>query len=222
MSMKTLVVALAMLLVAGCGNASQDPKAREEHTCSKGGTALAQVRLAGAAVPVRFAPQGGDCNNALYAEDGTKTYLLDLGDVVLSPEGAVAVTVPGRDGQVLAAREVHPRGGYQWHLYGVADGRLAEILADGKPPIPFVATDTQPQPPMTIACKDPGLQVTQARAHEPAGVMFTWDLDRIDITISGNDAKVDGPKEIEDNVVPSIMARKHLDLVKQRMFVGCE
>lgn len=226
MGMRALLVAVAAVVLAGCGSGGDPGRSAEKPPAACPGNASAttfpQVDLTGAgAVDVGVTASTGSCANQLRADLGDRAVSLDLGEVRLDPADARAVTIPGRTGQMLAARSTHPRGGFQWHLYGVADGELAEILADGQPPIPFVATDTRPQPPMTVACHGSGLRVTQARAHEPPGVLFTWDLDRIDIAITGNHADVTGPVEIEDNVVPSIMARTHLDLVKQQMFVGC-
>lgn len=224
MVMRTLMAAGVLLLVAGCGSNGADQRT-DEAPCVRSAPAKvigrAELRQGSGPVAVKVTDAGSTCGHKLFIDEPTFTAQLDLGDVELDPAGAQAVTVPGRDGQLLAAQEIHPRGGTQWHLYGVEGDRLSEILAGGQPPIPFIATDTQPQPPMTVACHGTGLRILQARAHEPAGVLFTWDLDRIDVAITGNEATVSGPTEIGDNLVPSIMARQHLDLVKKQMFVGC-
>jgi hypothetical protein len=141
-------------------------------------------------------------------------------DVPASAGSAAAVRIPGRTGDVVLLREQHARGGFQAHLYGYADGALKELTVGGKPVFGFIATDVMTSP-TAVTCTDGGFVVTQARAHEPIGVVPAWDIDRTTYTVDGNTVTKGATSEIADNVLDAQLERQYADLVKYDFFSEC-
>lgn len=232
-----LLPALA-LGIAGCGSAGETNQPGESSTaeakqtvgsCSPddaavtGAASLGRADLdgAGSRQDVRLTADGGSCGNTLFVKSGDGILSLSLDDVTLSTEDSSVIRIPGRKGDIVVARQAHPRGGFQLHLYAVADGRLGEVLADGEPVIRFVATDSSQGTPLTAECVDGGFTITAAVAHEPIGVLFAWDLWRSEVTLEGNTATVTGPTEIKDNVLPQQLEQDYATLAKNEFFADC-
>lgn len=142
------------------------------------------------------------------------------GDLPVRDGDLQAVQIPGRTGEVLLVEQQHPRGGFQARLYGYADGNLAELTVDGEPIFPFVATDVL-ESPLSARCAPGGFEVTEARAHEPVGVVHAWDIDRTSYSVDGNTVTKGATTEIADNVLDEDLSKKYSDLVHYRLFENC-
>lgn len=227
---------VAAPVVAGCGSSGGDHAPSGTHTagativggCPAAGALRAARVLAradldgdGHADTVALTGRRARCADVLVAKVGDHYASLALGRVRLSTAAPVLVQVPGRRGLLVAPRESHPRGGFQLHLYGYADGRLAELRdRQGNPVVPFVATDTGPAP-VSADCGPRSIVVEQAVAHRPPGIAFAWDVRRTTYTVSG--ARVAGQRSVEiaDNVLPQQLKSRFPDLVHHVFFRDC-
>lgn len=238
--MKRLPLLLpALALLAACGSAptssgsaadagsSATPSPSAASTCrppvGRTPAILASVDLDGDGTPEApyvIGAHDNVCPNHLFAHVAGKAVALDLGPVTLAPR-ATAIQVPGRTGQLLVARQLNPRGGYQVRLYGYADGALAEITNQGRPLLPFVATDTPQGTPVTATCVPGGISVTEARTHQPTGVAFAYDIYRTTYTIEGNTATAGPSEKVADNVLPGQLTQKYPALTGHVLFVDC-
>jgi hypothetical protein len=96
---------------------------------------------------------------------------------------AFGVTLTGHHGQLLVTQQNHPRGGYQLHVYALADKKLVELQDRGNPLVPFVATDTRPIS-YAVNCEGGSIVVSQAVAKTNG----RWDLRRTTFTVAGGTA----------------------------------
>lgn len=160
------------------------------------------------------------CPNHLVAHVDGRSVALDLGQVTLAPH-ATAIEVPGRTGDLIVAKQVNPRGGYQVHLYGYAGGALAEVTDRGRPVVPFIATDTPEGTPVSASCVPGGISVTEARTHMPVGVAAAYDVYRTTYRIDGNTATAGASVKVADNVLPHELAQKYPDLTENALFRNC-
>ena len=55
------------------------------------------------------------------------------------------IDVPGLSGPLVVTRQDHPRGGYQVRVFGADGTAFKELQVDGRPLVPFIATDVQEQ-----------------------------------------------------------------------------
>ena len=175
----------------------------------------------GRADQVDFEPPGGTCPGGLTSSvPGLRWAPTIDWDASGAARDATAVRLPGRTGDLVLLRETHPRGGFQAHLYGYADGKLAELTADGKPIFPFVATDVLTDP-ISARCTDAGFEVVGARRHEPVGIVAAWDVFRTAYTVDGNTVKQGPTAKIADNVLEKDFASTYADLVRYSLFDNC-
>lgn len=130
------------------------------------------------------------------------------------------VRVPGRDGELVVTRSTHPRGGFQLRVYAAEGARLVELQRGSEPLVPFVATDVQ-EHPFDVGCAENALVVTEAVAHEPAGIVPAWDVRRTAYALDGAVLSAGPTKEIADNVLPAQLTRRWADLVDHTAFAGC-
>ena len=137
-----------------------------------------------------------------------------------TPADTHVVDVPGRSGHLVLLLEQHPRGGFQTHVFGYADGKLEELTVDGDPVFPFVATDVQTTP-LSARCTEGGFEVLAARAHQPVGIMPAWDIDRTTYTVDGNRLTQGPTTEVADNVLQQNLERRYRDLVAHELFANC-
>ncbi|MCW2849744.1 MAG: hypothetical protein JWR90_3718 [Marmoricola sp.] len=137
-----------------------------------------------------------------------------------SVSSASTITVPGLPDQLLVTRQEHPRGGFQLRVFAPKGGAWTELEVDGRPLVPFVATDVQ-EHPLSIDCTDGGFVVTEAVAHQPAGVAFAWDVRRTTYAVDGTQVTAGQPVEVADNVLPKQLSTTYADLVKHTAFAGC-
>jgi hypothetical protein len=229
-----LGVAIALpLLLAGCGDAGGTPPGSAA-SASPSGTVDACVRESGGTGPRATVDLDGDdapdsvefvafadCPDGLEAEVGDQHPVAALaGDLPVTADDMVAVQVPGRTGQVLLVRQRHPRGGFQARLFGYADGRFEELTVAGQPVFGFIATDVTTTP-TAARCVADGFEITQAKAHEPIGVLPAWDVFRTTYAVDGNTVTRGATTEIADNVLDDQLQRQYGDLVGYELFGNC-
>lgn len=177
-----------------------------------GRTEVVRLRASDAACPgVLLARVGGRLMQAQISDDGPPVV------------SAFAVHVPGRRGDLLVTRQVHPRGGFQARVF-VADGAtLTELRVHGQPLLPFVATDVS-EHPWSIDCSSQRLTFTEAVAHQPPGVALAWDVRRTSYALRGGGGGVVTPgatKRVQDDVLPGELSRRYPDLLAHRLFASC-
>ena len=169
---------------------------------------------------IKLTAPDGDCANVVFAKlgEGFADAQMPVGGPPLSK--AFAIEVPGREGALLVTRQDHPRGGFQLRLYAAGPDELVELKADDHPLVPFVALDVQERP-LSVDCADGGVVLTEAVAHKPPGVMFTWDIQRTTYAVEGSEVTVGETKEIADNVLPAQLEAKYPELVDYSAFKSC-
>jgi hypothetical protein len=226
-----LVVALPVLL-AGCGDeppvidggrgqfASPSPTG-----CPKDARAvpLVSADLDGDGRPdqVDFEPPGASCPGGLTSSvAGLRSAPTIDWDATGAARDAAVVRVPGRTGDLVLLREQHPRGGFQAHLYGYADGHLAELTVRGEPVFPFVATDVLTAP-VAARCVEGGSEVLQGRRHQPVGIAPAWDVFSTTYAIDGNTLRPGATTEVADNVLDQDFPKRYPDLVRYALFENC-
>jgi hypothetical protein len=133
---------------------------------------------------------------------------------------AFAVAIPGHTGELVVTRQVHPRGGFQTRVFALAGDELVQLEVDGRPLVPFVATDVQ-EHPVSIDCGDNLITVTEAVAHEPAGVMFAWDVKETTYALQGATVTAGPTREVADNVLPAQLKERFPELGKNAVFPSC-
>jgi hypothetical protein len=225
----------AVLVLAGCGSAapSNDPSAgaakdsspsaspsSSPTDCPHASKAIAQADVDGDGTPETIdllTTAEGDCPDSLSAGRGPVAELR-AGEPPIG--SAYAVTVPGREGQLVVTRQDHPRGGFQLRVYAGGEGGLAELEVDDQSLLPFVALDVQ-EHPWSIDCGDGGLVFTEAVAHEPRGVAAAWDVKRTTYAVDGTGVTAGPTQEVADNVLPGQLDAKYPDLVKHTAFASC-
>jgi hypothetical protein len=229
------VLALALVLplaLAGCGDTGgatepgAGPSSSTPTACaSRSATAapLGELDLDGdgAVEPVSYANAVVGCPAHLSAT--VSGHLLSApvtGQLAFTAAGAAALAIPGRTGELLLVRAGHPRGGFQAHLFGFADGRFEELEMEGRPVFGFVATDAM-STPTAAHCVADGFDVTQARAHEPIGVVPAWDVFRTAYSVDGNTVTRGDTSEIADNVLDPQLQSRYGDLVSYDFFHDC-
>jgi hypothetical protein len=225
------------LVLAGCGDDTTggDASADTPPTTSTGGDSCrersdgAQASVSadldgdGTQEEISYVPPGQQCPGraSLVADVDGDTVRAELsGDLPVTAGDLSAVRIPDRDGDVVLVTAQHPRGGFQAHLFGYADDTLAELTVDGKPVFPFVATDTLSSP-LAARCIDGGFEVTQARAHEPVGVVPAWDVDRTTYTVDGITVTAGATAEVADNVLDDQLRSQYRSLVQHALFEDC-
>jgi hypothetical protein len=221
------------MVLAGCGDDGSDrtgstPREKASPSAAWCRTEDAPTKLAmadldgdGTVEDVDFIPPGADCPGSLSSSvDGLEDAPTLDWTAPARPADTRVVEVPGRAGQLVLVLEQHPRGGFQAHLFGFADGKLEELEVAGGPIFPFVATDVL-STPLTATCTSGGFEVTEARAHEPVGVVPAWDIDRTTYTVAGNAVSRGATTEVADNVLDEQLRSQYRSLVEHRLFEGC-
>ena len=232
---RALVVAV-LLVVAGCGSAESGSGSASKSKPSS----TVSVCMAGKDRLLAKADVDGDGSKELIlltkpasAKDEcpptlTATRSADepsKAEVPLSSDdppvtSAFAVAPPGQDQQLIVTKANHPRGGYQLRVYAAHGEDLVELTSEGKPLLPFVATDVQ-EDPWSIDCSADGLVFTHAVAHEPAGIVPAWDIKQTTYALDGTTVTAGPTKEIADNVLAKELGAKYPDLVKHSAFASC-
>ena len=161
------------------------------------------------------------CGPALVSVSGSRLWSADLAQDEPPVQQVYGVRVPGRRAELVVTRASHPRGGFQLRVYAAQGRRLVELRRGTAALLPFVATDVQ-EHPYAVTCADGALVVTEAVAHEPAGVVAAWDVRRTAYALGDGAAVTAGPtREIADNVLPAALRRDWRGLVRHDAFAGC-
>jgi hypothetical protein len=157
----------------------------------------------------------------LYADVGGMPLSVSVpGDLPVRDGDLQSIRVPGRTGDVVLVQQRHPRGGFQARLFGYADGELEELTVDGKPIFPFVATDAMTTP-LSASCTNGGFEVTEAKAHQPIGVVPAWDVVRTAYAVDRNTVTKSATTEVADNVLDEQLHTKYSDLIDYSLFENC-
>jgi hypothetical protein len=223
--------ALPLLVAAGCGDDGRgaahprgqvaSPAACPSTPAGAADVTSADLDGAGTADRIRYVPATGRCGPLLVATVGGRALSVALDDdLPVRAASSFSISVAGRDGDIAVVRQEHPRGGFQAHLYGYADGRPEELEVDDTPIFPFVATDTL-STPLTATCLDRGFEITQARAHQPVGAAPTWDIEQTTYTVDGNTVTKGATTEVADDVPDGQLSATYADLVQHRLFANC-
>ena len=122
---------------------------------------------------------------------------------------------------VLLSAKPHPRGGWQPHLFGSGgETGLTEVTSEGRPVVPFVATDGG-APPMTATCtKEGGVAVMTATAPEPPGVVLAWDVHRT--TYTRRTAGRRPPARVEKAAADPLLRKERPELFDGTLFANCD
>ncbi len=240
MSMRTLgtaAVLTALLLGAGCGQAADpadldsagdDPAGSASSPPPGWGGCTAEDLAAASAVTGDVATDGGTarvslvadapgpCANALVAQVGDAMSGVDVGGLQLDASTAqlVSLTGPGDAGGELLRvdSEGHPRGGFQPHLFTMTADGLVEVLLDGRPLLPYVATDGG-APPMTVTChEDGGVGLLQASTSKPPGVVLAWDVQLTTYDVVTGEASVTSDRQIRDHAADPTLRQEMPEL----------
>lgn len=211
---------LVLLPLGGCGDATSGasaPSAPEtaahwggcttEELDQVAATEVATLSIAGERVTVQLVPAGaGPCAGGLVARSDAGVTGTDVSGLGLEPDTARVVELGGaaRTRLLLIHGGVHPRGGFQPHLFVVHDG-LAEVMVDGNPLLPFVATDGGGMPVTATCRRDGGVDVLTATTSEPPGVVLAWDVQRTSYRLDGSTAESTGTKQVRDHTADPVL-----------------
>lgn len=239
--MRLLLIALTLVL-AGCGNGAgtardepAEPSRPATQTatppatasarvgaCEPDAAALSQAKRIGVAdlglgeAEVALTAADAACPNIVFTRAPGGTAYVELG---FEPAAVRVLKVGGAS--VLTAREEHPRGGFQQHLYAVRAGTLRQVTHDGGPLLPFVALDTAGQPHAYADCGRSGLRLVEPVAiGKSAGTKPAWDVFATTYELVQGEAG--GARTlIERGVTDSRIERAHPELFGKAWFTHC-
>jgi hypothetical protein len=242
-SVTATLATLAVALLTGCGQQdapgsdAQDASGAAEETqaatwreCTESAYDAADGRevsapTADGTVSVKL-PASGPCAGGLVARVGGGVAGLAVTGLDLDPSTAQVVRAdggtPGGAGALLRVDGgVHPRGGFQPHLFLVSDS-VRELTVDGQPVLPFVATDGG-MAPMTATCTDDGgVAVLSATTSEPPGVVLAWDVERTTYHITDDGVVRTGSEQIEDHIADPLLRKRMPELFEPgALFADC-
>lgn len=232
------VLAMVLLTVSACGSAPSSPRSASSGTASSsadasagadGGVPGATTVCSGGKPTTVAADLTGDgrdveltferytnCSPVFGTTDGASTVSARVDDLPLAAHGLRALTVAGRSGQLVLLVQTQPRGGYQAHLFGYADGAFSELEVAGRPVLPFVSTDTGGSL-LTARCAKDGVTVLAAKQASKR----TWDVSLTPYLIEGNRV-TQGPTAAVDQGLSDVALRqKYPDLASGTLFADC-
>lgn len=234
--MRVLAATVAGVLLAGCGSAGPSASSDSSPTKSPakvgscevgdpgvlGARTVARVDLDGDGQQdaVKLTAASGACPDLLFAKRGPGYVTAQLPTSEPSVSAVFGVDLAGVNGSLLVTRQDHPRGGFQLRVYMTSGAQLTELTVGRRSLLPFVALDVE-EHPWSIDCGDGGLVFTEAVAHQPHGVVATWDIRRTTYTVSGGQITPGPTSEIADNVLPGQLAAKHPALAEHTAFASC-
>lgn len=223
-------VVLVAVAAAGCGDpdavpdghaGSAEPSGSSTqqrtawHACTvaafrSAGTVLTDADLDGDGTrdQVRLVSEGsGPCSDALVARTHHGVAGVRLPEEGLDRDSAKVVELDPE--LVMVDGAVHPRGGYQTHLYALASsGALAEVTARGGPLLPFTSTDTGSAPQTATCTEDGNVAVWTATTHKPPGIVLAWDVRRTTYRIDGATAHPEGTELVEDGAADPLLRKQ--------------
>ena len=211
----TISVLLVLALLGACGaetTHTEPVRPAQWGDCTldaletAGGTEVATISDAGTAeTTVRLVPPGdGPCAGGLVARSDSGVEGLAAAGLDLDVDSARVVTLAGGDEILLVNGGAHPRGGFQPHVFAFDDG-LHEVLVEGNPLLPFVATDGGGLPATATCRDDGGIDVLAATTSEPPGVVMAWDVQRTSYRLDGGEATRTGTRQIRDHAADPVL-----------------
>jgi hypothetical protein len=214
-TLTTISALLVLALLGGCAEAGpRTEPIGQQHwgDCTidtfdqAAGEQLASVPYdAGAEAPVRLVPPGnGPCAGGLVARVGTGVAGLDAAGLHLDANSAEVVALDDGEALLLVDGGRHPRGGFQPHVFSLAGG-LHEVLVDGNPLLPFVATDGGGTPATATCRDDGGVDILTATTSEPPGVVLAWDVQRTTYRLEDGEASRTGTKQVRDHAADPVL-----------------
>jgi hypothetical protein len=225
-------------LAAGCGSSapSGDPAAESSPSAwgecttdafETAGRPAGTLDAATGAAQVRLVASGeGACAGGLVARTDAGVEGVDVADLDLDATTAHVVHLRGAGGDgprelLLVRGGAHPRGGFQPHLFTVYGG-LHEVTVDGRPLLPFVATDGGGLP-ATARCGDDGtVEVLTATTSEPPGIVLAWDVQRTTYRIGESGVEELDSSQIEDHAADPVLRKEMPQLFRpDGFFADC-
>lgn len=232
----------ALALATACGSSGGSTTASQSHrsspeasspstavgSCRAGNPALSSARtltsadLDGDGSPerVRLTTPGGACGNTLFARLGRGYVSAPLADPLPVPS-AQALRLRPDQAQLVAVRQVHPRGGFGYRVYAYGEGKLRELTDHGNPLVPFVATDAGDPMPLSADCADGRLTVTSAQRQQPPGIVAAWKVTRTTYDVAGGGVTGEQTRQVDDNALDASLDRSYPGLRQHRMFQHC-
>ena len=140
----TAALLAVVLAVSGCGSHTGADRTGTGD-CAGRGVPVAKADVTGdghaSAVRLTASSGSGPCADRLLAEGGAWVNVGGL-DLVARKATVVHLRGSGASDLVLLSARPHPRGGSRPHLFGAGgDTGLVEVTVDGRPVLPFLATD---------------------------------------------------------------------------------
>jgi hypothetical protein len=223
----TISALLVLLLLGGCaGESSGGGPAQPPQWGDCGVDALKkadgrQVASLGDSAVTLVEPGDGPCAGGLVAHSSAGVTGLDVAELDLEAGTAHVVALGDGIELLLVNGGVHPRGGFQPHLFVLADG-VHEVMDDGNPLLPFVATDGGAAP-MTATCVgDEEIGVLTATTSEPPGVILAWDVQRTTYRLEGHQAVLVGTKQVRDHAADPTLREEMPELFEpDALFADC-
>jgi len=228
--MRTLgnaLVLAALLASTACGTGTGVGDSADWHGCT-----AADLR-AGKAVGFADFDGNGRVDRVWFASSGRCRGLASetpkgvmgtaLTGLDVDPSSIRPVQTRGRDQQVLylVGEKPHPRGGRQWHLIGSDGDTLGEVTVDGKPLLPFFATDGGGQPTTASCPARGGIAVVTATTHEPPGIVLAWDVRRTTYRIDGLAAAEQDRSTVREAAADPTLRKEMPHLFDGSFFTGC-
>lgn len=208
---------LVLVLLGGCG--AEDPRSAPGQPDRWGDCTLAALRQAGgqpmatmsdgdAHVAVRLVPPGdGPCAGGLVARTDNGVQGLPAAGLGLDAGSAKVVLLADDSQLLLVDGGTHPRGGFQPHVFALAGG-LHEVLVDGNPLLPFVATDGGGTPATATCSGHGGVDVLTATTSAPPGVVLAWDVQRTSYRVEDGRAVRTGTKQVRDHTADPVLRKE--------------
>lgn len=183
------------------------------------------LETASGEVRVTLVTDDGPCAGGLVARADGSVSGVDVSDLDLDPGSAVVVEPTGAaaPGQLLRVDSVaHPRGGFQPHLFVHTPEGLEEVLLDGRPLLPFVATDGGALPATAVCTGAGGVGVLSATTSKPRGVVLSWDVQLTTYDVSAGEAVQTSDQQVEDHVADPVLRKERPELFDTGvLFPGC-
>jgi hypothetical protein len=236
---------LASVVLAGCGSQQGASESDSAEPGGDGATSSAAAQTWRGCTPEAFdaadgssttlrhdgwkaemqlkVPEDGPCAGAVVASGPAGVVGVDAKDAELDGDTVSVPDAGDLGGSVLVRVDggVHPRGGFQPHLYLVGPDTIRELTANGRPIVPFVATDGG-MAPMTVRCGDGTIEVVSATTAEPPGVIMAWDVQTTTYSLSADGTREAGTGSLQEDVAEPVLRRDMPELFDQgRLFAGC-
>lgn len=168
-------------------------------------------------------PTDGPCAGGLVVSGPDGVVGVDVAAAELDAGTVEVLTAGSVDDSVLVRVDggVHPRGGFQPHLYVVGPDAAREVTSEGGPVVPFVATDGG-MAPLAVHCGGRTLEVLSATTSEPPGIILAWDVHRTTYDLTAGGARKTGTATVEEDAADPILRKDMPELFDTALlFDGC-